>query len=234
MKSRIQDAFEPIKAEESLKRKTLAKIEKRHRPVARKLQRRLAFAMVMLLAVMSFGGYRVYNTPVDIISIDINPSVELNLNRFERVISWKSFEPQSESILEGLSLRHQNYEDAVGNILKSGFIESRGSEIPYVHLSIASGSERRQERMMQTLEQKYTADSELLVDCSDASMENLGEAHRYGMSLGKYSSFLSLKEEGEEITVEEVKDMEMREIRERMQERSGGGEGSPQRRQKGK
>lgn len=36
------------------------------------------------------GGYTVYSRPVSYISIDVNPSIELAVNRFDRVVSAKA------------------------------------------------------------------------------------------------------------------------------------------------
>ncbi|HHX04416.1 MAG TPA: hypothetical protein GX733_09040 [Tissierellia bacterium] len=217
MKNKIQDAFEPIRAEDSLKRKTIAEISAKKRPVKGVFRRSVVLAMLLLLAVVSFGGYRVYYTPVDVISIDINPSVELNINRFERVISWKSFVPESEDALSGLSLKHRNYEDAVSQVLQSSFILLESTEVPYVRLTVASGSSQRRQRILTSLEETYLPISSMLVECREGAMENLGEAHRHGMSLGRYSTYLELSGTDQEVTIEEAREMRMLEIRERMQ-----------------
>ena len=44
-----------------------------------------------IFLLFSFSGYGLYFTKTSIISIDINPSIELNINRFDRVISINKY-----------------------------------------------------------------------------------------------------------------------------------------------
>ena len=51
---------------------------------------------IILLFVFGIGSYMVYSKPIDYISIDINPSVELGVNAFNKVVSAKSGEQEWE------------------------------------------------------------------------------------------------------------------------------------------
>jgi len=42
---------------------------------------------IAVVGLLAYGGFAVYKTPVNYVSIDINPSVELGLNLFDRVVS---------------------------------------------------------------------------------------------------------------------------------------------------
>lgn len=234
MKNRIQNAFEPIRASESLKRKTLAAVTSRRRPVAGAVGRHAVLATLLFLAVVSFGGYRVYYTPTDVISIDMESSVELSINRFERVIGWNGFGTDGEEILESLSLRHKKYDDAVCTVINKTFSQGEDPEDMHVRLTVASNSPQRQRHLMETLAQGDGALGDMSFECHAGFMENVREAHRHEMSLGKYSLYLELTEAGEELTIEEMRKMQMRDVRKRMQDKDpDDSEGTQQRKQHG-
>lgn len=84
MNKAFKALFEPIKAEEALKESTRAFLAEQINDTARTAKRRrchaYALACVCLLLVL-IGGPWMYFTPTAEISIDINPSIELSLNR---------------------------------------------------------------------------------------------------------------------------------------------------------
>ena len=86
MDERIKEAFEQVQAESGLKDRTKAYVSRktgsyRRAGTAKYKVLASAFACVALLL---FGGYWLYFTPTVEISIDVNPSIELGVNRFAR------------------------------------------------------------------------------------------------------------------------------------------------------
>ena len=51
------------------------------------------------------AGYSWVQRPVSYVSIDVNPSIELALNRFDRVVYAAAYNLEGEEILNGLSLK---------------------------------------------------------------------------------------------------------------------------------
>jgi len=91
MDERIRDAFASIHAGEELKESTRAVLEQA-RTRRRRPARALAAAVACLvLLVVGIGGYQFYFTPTSVLSIDINPSLELGVNRFDKVVSVHSY-----------------------------------------------------------------------------------------------------------------------------------------------
>ena len=91
MDERIKEAFEQVQAESGLKDRTKAYVSRKTEGYRRKGTAKYkvlasAFACVALLL---FGGYWLYFTPTVEISIDVNPSIELGVNRFNRIVLWK-------------------------------------------------------------------------------------------------------------------------------------------------
>ena len=83
--NRIQETFDQIHAQEDLKDKTKLFLAQKMRKDARNTpvrpRRMLMAAACLLLLLIGVGGYQIYFTPTAAISIDINPSIELGVNR---------------------------------------------------------------------------------------------------------------------------------------------------------
>lgn len=119
MDERIRDAFASIHAEEELKKSTRAVLEqartRRHRP-ARALTAAVA---CLVLLVVGIGGYQFYFTPTPVLSIDINPSLELGVNRFDKVVSVQSYNEDGQALADILELKYLDYRDALEELLAS-------------------------------------------------------------------------------------------------------------------
>ena len=89
-KEKLKASLDQIHAEESLKtstkkyllKKVYFKEKKRSSPL-----RKFAAAAVCSLAVFIGGGSWLFFTPTAFISVDVNPSLELGINRFDRIVS---------------------------------------------------------------------------------------------------------------------------------------------------
>ena len=57
-------------------------------------------ACFILLMFVGFSSYAAYFTSVSFISIDINPSFRIDINRFDRVISVKPLNDDARQLLE--------------------------------------------------------------------------------------------------------------------------------------
>ena len=67
--------------------------------------------------VCCIAGYRFYFTSTSVISIDINPSVELDINCFGRVISVVSYNDDGSELKKSTNVRFLDYKDALIRIL---------------------------------------------------------------------------------------------------------------------
>ena len=84
-----------------------------------------AVAAVLLLAMVSTGTV-VYANPTYYISIDTNPGIVLEVNRFERVVQVRAVNEEAEAVLHGLALKNMSAEEAVGKTM------DRMSEMGYL------------------------------------------------------------------------------------------------------
>ena len=89
MRSKIQAAFDQIRAEDALKERTKAFVHAKTQGRRQDRARRRAFALAMAcltVLLLGGGGYLSYAMPVAAIGVDVNPSIELAVNIFDRVV----------------------------------------------------------------------------------------------------------------------------------------------------
>ena len=204
MRDRIRRAFDAIHAEEQLKTdiKTYIARKTREYPLQkRSLYRRwAAFAACLIFLIFLGGGCYLYFVPTAVISIDINPSIELEINRFNKVVQVKNYNKDGEELLNNTTIINLLSQDEL--------------------LSITVISNQEQSEKMLSELQIYTAGNRNVYCCA-VSSDAVAEAHEEGMSYGKYRAYLELRELDERITAEQIKDMSMKEIREMIQVLSG-------------
>lgn len=215
-------AFDQIHAEPELKEHTRAYLkEKVYRTSARHAShiRRLAAASVFCLFLCAAGVCYLFFTPVTYISVDINPSLELGLNCFRRIISVEGYNDAGASLADSLDLKYLDYMDALDRILKSDTIETLLSGDDVLSLTVAGESETQNQEVLQDMETSVSGYSN--VHCHSGDMEEVHEAHSCGMSFGKYQAFLILQELDPSVTSEDVQDLSMHEIWSRIRQLSG-------------
>lgn len=213
MSGKIKKAFSEIHADESLKRKTFEKITAKPKciPFGYKL------APAMAIMVLMFMG-KIYFTPVSYISIDINPSIELEINTFDRVIEVIAGNVDAEKIVHSVSLKNLNYVDAME------LLENTASFAPYkdsyTEITVISRNNRNSSQIVENIKSCGFGGENVFCysggkDCREIAEEN-------GISTGKYRAYLELKEVNPDITIEEIRDLPMATIRKMIE--SGGGQ----------
>ena len=106
MNDKFKEIFGQIRAEEELKNRTRLFLAGKTRGYARAgaEKRRPVYAVyaAACLLCMLLGGRWLYFTPIAEISIDINPSIELRVNRFDQVISVDGLNGDGQALAQGL------------------------------------------------------------------------------------------------------------------------------------
>lgn len=215
MNDRIKEAFNQIQAEEALKSRTkafLAQKTNHYTKPAAKRQPRIftACAACACLLFLLFGGRWLYFTPTSVISIDINPSLELGVNRFDRIISVNGINADGKALADTVDLKYQKYADAVERLLENRDIAALLSDNEVLTITVTGSSEVQSVKIFTEL--KTCTSGHGNVHCYMSSQEESAAAHESGLSCGKYRAFLQLKALNPDITPEEVQGMTMREI----------------------
>lgn len=229
-KEKLKAAFDQIRAEEELKERTkeylsekvYARKKKRTSPL-----RNFAAAAACALLVFLAGGSYLYFTPTAYISVDVNPSLELGINRFNRIVSVTGYNEDGKALADSLDLKYMDYSDALEALLADQDMEVYLSDNADVVLTVAGKSENQSSQILETVES--CASSHENVHCHSGDTEEIHHAHNAGLSFGKYQAYLTLKGLDPSVTLEEIQDMTMSQIRELIQEYSQeDSQGNPQ------
>ncbi len=223
MNERIKSAFEAVYADETLRRETEKRVVHSLNEGAREkrfARRRImvAFAACLLMIFVGWSGYRLYFIPQISISIDINPSMELGINRFDKVISVRGYNEDGQELANSLELRFMDYDEAIKEILGNPDIATLLSKDEIVTIAVVGTDQKRCEEMLASV-RACTADQENAY-CYAANRQQLEQAHELGLSYGKYRAFQQLRALDPSITKDDVGKMTMREIRDRIAELS--------------
>lgn len=215
MNNALRNLFGPIRAEEDLKDRTRAFLAERTRGYTKRAAAKRRYpahaAVCACLALVLLGGRWLYFTPTAEISIDINPSIELSVNRFDRVISVTGFNEDGRELSHELHVTYKNYAQAVEQILHHESITALLSAGEVMEITVA-GPDRQQSAELLSGVKTCTA-GQGNINCYSARPEEAAAAHEAGLSCGKYRAFLELQRLDPDITPEAVQGMTMREIR---------------------
>ena len=214
MEDKFRQALDQIHAEQDLKEKTrqfLAQTQPAPRP--HPLRRWLPAVACLVVLLLAGSGAWLYFTPTAVVSIDVNPSFELQLNRFDRVLEVTPLNEDAAAFTEQLDLTNQDCSQAVEEILQQVTAQD------LVVITVA-GTGQTQTRRLYGQMQTCTAQAEN-VSCEMVQMEQVAEAHEMGLSCGRYRAFLQLQALDASVTVEQIQQMSMREIWDRISELSG-------------
>lgn len=220
MRDELKTALDKVTADEALRQSTRAFLAQRAgnygaakaRP---RTVRRIAAAFTCFALVIAGGtGYWAYFSPTCAISVDINPSVELAVNRFDKVISVEGIGADGEALAKTLDVRFSSYADALDSLLENPTVEECLAVDEVLSIAVA-GDNAAQADAILAQAQTCTAGTKN-VYCHAASTEEIEQAHEAGLSFGKYQAFLQLQALDPSVTTEEVQGLTMREIRDRI------------------
>lgn len=215
---KVKETFEKIHADDELKRNTkefLFQKTKGYRKNKFFPYKRMAMIMAcFLLVILGQKGYSAYFTSVSTISIDVNPSIELEVNQFDRVIDVKSYNEDGDIIISAMNIRFLDYREALMLLLQSENITQYLTQEQLVLITVFGTNEERNTEMLADL--TTCTGSYNNIQCSVGNSKDVAAAHSLGLSYGKYKVFLELQALDPNITIEDIRGLTMRQIRDMM------------------
>jgi hypothetical protein len=222
--NKIRDAMGSVRAEEALIRSTKAFLASKASAPAKPFSLRYAAVAFACLAfmVLGFGGWNFYMVPVSAISVDVNPSIELGVNRLDRVVSVKGYNEDGKALAASVELKNLNYSDALDVLLSSETMQPYRANDGLVSITVIGNTEQKSEEMRARIAAcGYAAAPN--VECRCGNREEVEIAHASGLSFGKYRAYLELQALDPSVTPEDVQGLTMRQIRDKIQELGGSG-----------
>ncbi len=174
------------------------------------MRKKLSIAILAIFILLA-GSTTVFacNTPVNYISIDINPSVEIGVNMFDNVVSVEGTNEDGQNLVEGMDLNNMPVEEAVDVIMEEaadqGYIADDGSTV--VSVIAENEDEDLQNQVSNGVSLAMSNKSLIAPMYVDASSPELrAEAKALGVSPGKYKLIKMLQTIDPTITVDQYKD----------------------------
>ena len=228
MKQKIQNAFDAVQCDDALKERTRAavvggmrrkqqkKTHRKHRFTSPGMKWAISAACLMLLVGSGFGGYKLYYTEAATISIDVNPSIELDINRWGRVVDEVPYGADGETVLQEVSLKHLEYGEAMERLLGSEAMQSylKNNAVISVTLENRNGNGRLLENLQDSVDTALEqCHGNVTAEYASVDSHMCSEAHSHGMSVGKYYAIQELLDVDPMATLDEFKDKSMKEIK---------------------
>lgn len=216
MNNRIKETFEQIHAEETLKEHTMEylvqKTQNYKKPYHTAAYKKLIPAIAcFVLLLIGFSGYWLYFTQTSVISIDINPSIELSVNRFNQVISIHEYNDDGLELKSTLDIQFMNYKSALNKIVGGEQITAYLNQDEVLSISVVGRTEDESRKMLEAV--KTCVPEQKNICCEMSSYDEISAAHAAGLSVGKYRAFLELQKVNPKITADDIKGLSMRQIR---------------------
>lgn len=210
----IHNALGAVHAEDGLKARTKAAVIAAAE-AKKRARRRLAAVVSAAACALIFSaaafGWNIYYTPVYALGIDINPSLELGINRFDRVVSVTGYNEDGIALAEASDIKNMNYTDAVDALLSSDAVKEYTDGGADVVVTVNGGSESKTGEMVTAVENCHNGAG---MYCHGMSSDEAAEARALGLSMGKYGAYLEVKKYDPDFTADEAASMTMRELRE--------------------
>ena len=168
-----------------------------------------AIAACLALVACLIGGVADFLRPVAYVGIDVNPSVELMLNRFDIVVGTHALNDDGQQALDKAPCMWRPFDDAARDL--DGAMRAIAGEGAVVEVSIDCDNESRYAALAAQSNNCFGCNGE--AHCNRTSAEERQAAHDSGMGVAKYRVYQELQEAGVDISAEECASMSMRELR---------------------
>ena len=167
-----------------------------------------AIAACLALVACLIGGAVDFLRPVAYVGIEVNPSVELTLNRFDIVVGTHALNDDGQRALDEAPCMWRPFDDAARDL--DGAMRAIAGEGAVVEVSIDCDNESRYAALAAQSNNCFGCNSE--AHCNRTSAEERQAAHDSGMGVAKYRAYQALKEAGVDISAEKCASMSMREL----------------------
>lgn len=185
--------------------------------VVRKRRRAWLAAACLLLALVGVMGFGVrdYLQPTAYVGIDMNPSIELAVNRYDVVVQVRGVNEDGQAVLDEVDVKFMPFDQALDKLTGSSAFAAYAREDSLMEIAVTSDDEQ------QALQLCAQGDTCLAQTGHHGSCHVAAEADRQaaleaGMGVARYQAAQELLALDPDLTLEDCKSMPMRELRDRI------------------
>ena len=180
-----------------------------------------AAAACLALALGLFGGWQVYSTPTAFIDVDMNPSLQWEVNRFDRVVAVRGLNEDGARAAEQLNLVHKPADQAMADVLSWTDSFAQESQVDQALAVSVSSEDGRQAQELQGVCIGALESSQYPATCVQVDEETMRQAQAAGMGAGRYLAAQELMDLDPSLTLEDCAGMTMSELRNRILQAGG-------------
>lgn len=183
-----------------------------------------AACAALILGAAGFGlgaGWQAGNQVASIVSLDVNPSVVLEVNEKEKVLSAQAANADGAAVLDGMDLAGSPLNVAVnaviGSMVKQGYLDDLANSIL---ITVEDDDTARGQALQQSLTQEVTealaanaqqgAILAQTVDHSDTALQQ--KAEEYGITLGKATLIQAMVSQNSQLLFEDLAGLTVNEL----------------------
>lgn len=203
-----------------MKRQAKAHIRKKTFNYGRNLpqlrQHRARMARCLMAMALTFTGAALWFTPLSSIGLDINPSLELQVNALDRVILLKGVNADGRAVAQTLDVSGMPYDEAMTRILVSDGLAPYLKQGKLISITmVGGGTEAHAEKMLNKVVcRTYAlADDDTVYYCQ-ADAATVRAARKAGLPVARYLAWQQLKAQNPDVTMADVLSLDIGEIRE--------------------
>ena len=185
----------------------------RHAYQLRRHRSRIAACLLSLALVLTGTG--IWFLPATSIGLDINPSLELQVNALDRVIALKGKNEDGLEVAKHLDVTGMRYDEAMQRILISQELAPYLENGSMISISvIGGGSDAHAEQILSKVVcRAYALAEDENVFYCQTDKDTLAAARESGLCIPRYLAWQHLLENNPDVTAEEVSRMPKDEIR---------------------
>lgn len=193
----------------------------RKRPVWRAPLAAAAVLLVFCCGILGFQGWQKSHAVTSVISFDINPSLQLEVDRKEVVQSAKALNEDAVQILDGMDLEGTQLNVAVnaviGSLLQHGYLNELSSAIL---ISVEDENTQRASSLEQSLTEEVqsaltnaASAAHILAQVIHPDANLLAQAEAYGISPGKASLVSEIQTQNTGLSFDGLASLSVEELR---------------------
>lgn len=221
MNNKFQNALKEVKAEEQLKESTYAFLQNKvYMKKKRVTYKRFALALAAFTIILFIGifSYNLYFSKTAYIDIDVNPSIELTLNRFDRVIGAHAYNDDGQKLLDAVDIQHMTYKEALGILIdqmaEKGYLQD--TSLFTATLQMVNGDNEAQllDALKAYLDSVLQGNEETLKeDIFIVDSDTKSHSHSQNLTPAKYLAILELQAYDPTATFESCRDHSISDIK---------------------